>query len=82
MPIPLQPPTPLSPHRAFVIQLRESASLEADRLYGRVEHVVSGRMAWFGSLAELLAFMQNVLSPPAEPPARGVHPGPIQPRKQ
>jgi hypothetical protein len=53
-----------------VIQLRESASLDADRLYGRIEHVVSGRMAWFSSLAELLAFMQNVLNPPEESPAR------------
>lgn len=70
MPTPSQPPTPLSPHRAFVIQLRESASLEADHLYGRVEHVVSGQMAWFSSLTEILVFMQNVLNPPAEPPAQ------------
>ena len=51
---------PLSPLRAFVIQLREGAEVE-ERFAGRVEHVQSAHAAQFQSLRELLAFIKQVL---------------------
>jgi hypothetical protein len=54
--------SPLSPHRAFVVQLRERADVEHDRWTGRVEHVTSGRASHFQSLKELLAFVAGVLA--------------------
>ena len=64
--------TPLSPHRAFVVQFRAETAVEQGRFAGRVEHVVSGQAAQFASLEELLAFMGRVLTqvrtePPEEP---------------
>ena len=64
--------SPLSPHRAFVVQFREETDVEQGRFVGRVEHVVSGQAAHFASLEELLAFMGRVLTqvrtePPEEP---------------
>jgi hypothetical protein len=56
---------PLSPHWAFVVQLREGTPLTPQGVQGRIEHITSGRVTDFGSLAELLAFMQAVLPPPA-----------------
>ena len=50
-------PLPLSVHRAFVVQLSADANLDAGRVTGRVEHVVSGHAATFASLDDLLAFM-------------------------
>jgi hypothetical protein len=35
---------------------------------GRVEHIVSGQVARFHSLEELLAFMRRVLTEVSEPP--------------
>lgn len=55
-------PAPLSPHWAFVVQLREGAALTAAAIHGRVEHIVSGRQAYFNSLDELRAFMEQVLT--------------------
>ena len=64
--------TPLSPHRAFVVQFRAETDVEQGRFVGRVEHVVSGQAAHFASLEELLAFIGRVLTqvrtePPEEP---------------
>jgi len=56
---------PLSPHWAFVVQLREGTALTPEGVQGRVEHITSGQVTDFGSLAALLAFMQAVL-PPSE----------------
>ena len=55
-------PAPLSPQWAFVVQLREGTSLVADRLQGRVEHIISGQASVFNSLEEVRAFMERVLS--------------------
>jgi hypothetical protein len=53
---------PLSPQRAFVIQVRDGGMPRRDRWTGRVEHVVSGQSALFGSLDELLTFIEQVLA--------------------
>ena len=67
--------SPLSPHRAFVVQFREETDVEQGRFVGRVEHVVTGQATQFASLEELLAFMGRVLttvrSPPRRRPRRG-----------
>lgn len=47
---------------AFVVQFHAETSLTQARYVGRVEHVTSGRAARFHALAELLAFMELVLS--------------------
>jgi hypothetical protein len=54
--------SPLSPHRAFVVQFYAEAFLDSDHCSGRVEHVVSGQAIHFCSLEKLLAFMGRVLS--------------------
>jgi len=46
--------------RAFVVQLADPAPAGTD-LAGRVEHVVSGRSGHFGSTAELVRFVDEVL---------------------
>ena len=58
------PDASLSPHWAFVVQLREGTALTAETLHGRVEHIVSGQATLFMSLEELLAFMAQVLTQP------------------
>ncbi len=45
----------------FVVQFRADAEGEQERFAGRVEHVVSGASAHFGSLDALLTFMTQVL---------------------
>ena len=72
MPQPVKGKSPLSVHRAFVVQLRAETDVEQGRFVGRVEHVVSGQAAQFQSLEELLAFIARVLTqvrtePPEEP---------------
>jgi hypothetical protein len=52
----------LPPQRAFVVQFYADAGLEATRLAGRVEHVVSGQAGHFDSLETLLAFIRRVLA--------------------
>ena len=47
--------------RAFVVQFLATAEVDAGRLEGRVEHVVSGQATHFASLEDLLAFMARVL---------------------
>lgn len=51
----------LSVHRAFVVAFDADANLQAGRVSGRVEHVVSGRATLFQSPEILLAFMAQVL---------------------
>jgi hypothetical protein len=58
------PDAPLSPHWAFVVQLREGTALTPEGLHGRVEYIVSGQVALFISLEALGAFMAQVLAAP------------------
>jgi hypothetical protein len=55
-------PAPLSPHWAFVVQLREGTPLSPAGMRGRVEHIVSGQATLFTSLGEVRAFMARVLA--------------------
>jgi hypothetical protein len=57
-----QPSAWLPPQRAFVVQLYTDAGLEAARMAGRVEHVVSGQASHFDALESLLAFITCVLA--------------------
>lgn len=52
---------PYAPARAFVVQFGRETTVDTGRLVGRVEHVVSGKVARFQSLDELVAFMTDVL---------------------
>jgi hypothetical protein len=61
------PEGPLSPHWAFVVQLRQGPALTPEGLHGRVEHVVSGRAALFTGMEELRTFMAEVLAQGAPP---------------
>jgi len=51
----------LAPHYAFVVQYASDTQIEAGRIRGRVEHVVSRDASHFESLEALLAFMARVL---------------------
>ncbi len=53
--------TPLSVHRAFVVQFAAQTNIAAGCCVGRVEHIVSGQAMRFASQAELLAFIARVL---------------------
>ena len=55
-------PAPLSPHWAFVVQLREGTALTPEGMQGRVEHIVSGQATLFTSLEEVRAFMERTLA--------------------
>jgi hypothetical protein len=59
---PVTDESPLSPHRAFVVQLREQADVEQGRWAGRVEHVTSGQATHFQSLEEMVTFIRAVLA--------------------
>ena len=65
---------------AFVIQLHVDADVKEHRLAGRVEHVRTGDSALFGSLDDLLRFMDACLAIDREasdvrpPPIEGVQP--------
>jgi hypothetical protein len=61
-----QLPLPLPTNRAFVVQLRAQPPGAPFVWDGRVEHVVSGQMAHFHSLEELLVFMIRVLAEVSE----------------
>jgi hypothetical protein len=61
MTLPTNRPHLLSVHRTFVVQLYTETDVEAGRVAGRVEHVVSGRATHFPSLEALLAFIASVL---------------------
>ena len=71
MPTPSIIDAPLSPHWAFVVQLRVRTDVDRGPFAGRVEHVVSRQATHFHSLEELLAFMSRVLTQVrAEPPQK------------
>jgi rhodanese-related sulfurtransferase len=54
---------PLLPaNRAFVIQLSTDTEVSQGRLAGRIEHIVSGQIAHFQSIDELLAFIGHLLT--------------------
>jgi hypothetical protein len=52
--------------RAFVVQVHAEAHVEQGQVWGRVEHIVSGQVAYFQSLAELATFITQVLSSAAK----------------
>jgi len=52
--------SPLSPHRAFVVQLCEQADVERGHWVGRVEHVTSGRAIHFQSLEDMVGFIAGI----------------------
>ena len=55
------PKRPMLPaERAFVVWLRGDCRPAEDDLRGRVEHVRTGALTHFDSLAELLAFLVRV----------------------
>ena len=58
---PLERHPPFAPEQAFVVQFGRETDVEAGRLVGRVEHVVSRKAARFESLDALVAFMTAVL---------------------
>jgi len=60
----------LSVHWAFVVHLRTNSDVRHGPITGRVEHVVSGQSVHFASLAELLAFIDQVLANVRAPPRR------------
>jgi len=60
-----QPSLPVK--RAFVVQIHADAQPEQNDFKGRVEHLVSGQATHFESLAELLAFIVQVLTEPQQP---------------
>jgi hypothetical protein len=51
----------LPPERAFVVQFYADTELDTTHMAGRVEHVVSGQVGHFHSLATLLSFISRVL---------------------
>jgi hypothetical protein len=57
----LEQKPPYTPEQAFVVQFGRETVVDTGRLAGRVEHVVSGKVARFQSLDELVAFMTEVL---------------------
>ena len=57
-----QPKPSLPTDRAFVVQFRAQPTGASSPYVGRVEHLVSGQVARFHSLEELLTFMTRVLT--------------------
>ena len=55
-------PAPLSPHWAFVLQLRQGTPLKPTGMQGRVEHLSSGKATTFHSLEELRTFMERIVA--------------------
>jgi hypothetical protein len=53
--------SPLSVHRAFVVQFRAETDAGRGHVVGRIEHVASRETASFQSWAEMQAFMAQVL---------------------
>jgi hypothetical protein len=58
---PLERSPPFAPEQAFVVQFGRETAVDAGRLVGRVEHVVSRKATRFESLDALVAFMTAVL---------------------
>ena len=57
----LEQSPPFAPEQAFVVQFGRETAVDTGRMAGRVEHVVSGKVARFRSLEELVAFLTAVL---------------------
>ena len=55
-------PPSLPSNRVFVVQCRRQPAGAPSRYDGRVEHLVSGQVARFHSLEELLAFIILMLA--------------------
>jgi hypothetical protein len=52
----------LPTNRAFAVQLHAEAKVEHGEFRGRVEHIVSMRATHFHSLAELAAFIMQMVT--------------------
>ena len=61
-----EPRAPLSASTAFVVHLTTDSAGVPETLQGRVEHVRSGESLRFGSVADLVRFMQRVLANPLQ----------------
>ena len=48
--------------RAFVVQIHSEADVAQNEVRGRVEHIVSGQAAHFGTVEELWQFIVQVLT--------------------
>ena len=48
--------------RAFAVQVHTDAAVEQGHVWGRVEHVVSGRATYFQTVEELVQFIVQVLT--------------------
>ena len=48
--------------RGFVVQIHVEADVAQDDVRGRVEHIVSGQAARFGTIEELVQFIVQVLT--------------------
>ena len=59
--MPSQQPT-FPTQRAFVIQVHTDAAVEQGHVWGRVEHIVSGRITYFQNSEELMQFIVQVLT--------------------
>ncbi len=72
----LEQSPPFAPAQAFVVQFGRDTDVDAGRIAGRVEHVVSRKMAHFQSLNDLVTFMTAVLREVEETTCRpgGGHP--------
>jgi len=57
----LEQSPPFAPEQAFVVQFGRGTAVDTGRMAGRVEHVVSGKVARFQSLEELVTFLTEVL---------------------
>jgi len=55
-------PSWLPPERAFIVQFYADTMLDTAHMTGRVEHVVSGQVEYFHSMATLLSFITRVLA--------------------
>jgi hypothetical protein len=62
--------SPFAPNRAFVVQVHMDTDLERGDCVGRLEHVVSGKIAHFQSCEELLAAMARILVSECPHPSR------------
>lgn len=58
---PVERAVEFSVHRAFVMQFYDDTQIDAGRLTGRIEHVVTGQAMVFESLETLLGFVARVL---------------------
>jgi hypothetical protein len=61
----------LSAHRAFLIKVDTEADPQTERFCGRVEHVVSGAVADFESMATLISFIGRVIGEQTPRPQQG-----------